>query len=481
MSHFSQLTRLFGKSRAVNQKEPVNAINVGCLELNSQLDIVHVHNIVCHKLLGEKELVNVNFAQILSHRMSQERYRQLDSVFDALLKKQDITQFDGQKNPFDCIKIRIVNNHGIQVTRYLRCEFERHADFLINGIWLVTIRDVSRAVRISREIKLSRTESDLKINTVMSLIQFEKDLIEEFLEDTVDSMKTLVNYLKSEADSHSACQTKLELIYGIAHQIKGDASMLNLDVISGAVHEFESSLASLNCCDNLTNAHFKELRQSVKIIVNALKEVNTIFDKLREGGWNESVKEDKENKNNLVRQLNYLIKKIALDNHKHVVLVTEGDLDNSIPAEYNKIIGKLLTQLTRNAIVHGIEDIDTRLICRKTPYGCIHVFTQHENGKFILRVRDDGAGINLRTVKKAALISGLFPEENIPSWNSEQTINALFKPGFSTAKELTEHAGRGIGLDVIKSAILKYDGKVSVDTAEGKFTEFLLEFPASQQ
>lgn len=480
MSHFSQLTRFFGKSRAVNQKEPVNAINVGCLELNARLDIVHVHNIVCHKLLGEKELVNVNFAQILSHRMSQERYRQLDSVFDALLNKQDIAQPDGQKNPFDCIKIRIINNHGIQVTRYLRCEFEKHDDFLKNGIWLVTIRDVSRAVRISREIKLSRTESDLKINTVMSLIQFEKDLIEEFLEDTVDSMKTLVNYLKSEADSHSACQAKLELIYGIAHQIKGDASMLSLDVISGAVHEFESNLTSLNCCDNLTNAHFKELRQSVKVIVNALKEVNTIFDKLREGGWNESAKEGKENKNNLVRQLNYLIKKIALDNHKHVVLVTDGDLDNSIPAEYNKIIGKLLTQLTRNAIVHGIEDIDTRLMCRKTPYGCIHVFTQHEDGKFILRVRDDGAGINLRMVKKAALTSGLFPEEDIAGWNSEQTIDALFKPGFSTAKQLTEHAGRGIGLDVIKSTILKYGGKVSVDTAEGKFTEFVVEFPASQ-
>ena len=457
------------------KQQSLNAIHVGRLELNSRLDIVKVHDIICHNLLGEKELVRINFTEILSRHVSTERNRQLRLVFDMLLSKQNLMYIDDHKNPFDCIKIRVVNNHGIAVTRYLRCEFQKHQNYNSNGMWLVTIRDVSRAVRIARKVKLSRAQADLKVSTVMSLIQFEKDLIEEFLEGSVESMKLVMAQLKIQANSPDARQHKLEFIYGIAHQMKGDASMLNLDLISRAVHDFEHHLANLNRSKTLTNSDFNDLRPPIKRIVDAVKEVNTLFDSLRDGGWNASRKTTKDT---LVRQLNYLIKKVASDNRKQVVLVTDGDLDTTIPDAYKKIAGKLLTQLVRNSIVHGIEDIETRQHDKKTPYGCIHIFTQNTKESFFLRVRDDGAGINLHNIKQAALASGLFANSEIIAWNKIQTMNALFKPGFSTAKKLSEHAGRGIGLDVIKSTLSKYRGKVSIESVEGQFTEFTLTLPA---
>jgi two-component system, chemotaxis family, sensor kinase CheA len=202
--------------------------------------------------------------------------------------------------------------------------------------------------------------------------------------------------------------------------------------------------------------------------------VTQLFDKIRDGGWNS---EQNSGGDSLIRQLKHLIKKVATDSKKRVILVEDGCTDSAIPLKYQKVVASLLTQLTRNSIVHGIEDTQTRLRANKTPYGCLHVSTRQVKNYFVVSVRDDGRGIDLYAVKQAAIRSGMFTPSAVMGWNQAQTLCALFRPGFSTAKTVTQHAGRGVGLDVIKSAVEKCGGKISVKSVVGHFTEFTLNFP----
>jgi two-component system, chemotaxis family, sensor kinase CheA len=453
---------------------PVNAINLGRIEVNSELVIVKVHDKVCQHLLGEDQLLKQNFAHILQRKVTPDRYQQLLSIFHTLVKKKNIIETKDHKNPFDCLKIRTVNAQGTPLTRYLRCEFQRAKDFDKNGIWQVTIQDISKAVRVSKIIKLNKVRAELKVNTLMSLIQFDKDLIEEFLQAAVLSIKELMKNLMDGARGSGDSQHKLEAIYCIAHQMKGDSAILNLEGISKKVHAFENHLSLLNGKHNISQQDFVQLREPLKEIIDGVKEVTELFNQIRDGGWSSS---QNTGGDSLIRQLKHLIKKVAADSKKRVVLVEDGCMDSSIPLKYQRIVSRVLTQLARNSIVHGIEDEQTRIQANKTPYGCLHLSTHRDKKYFVLTVRDDGRGINLLAVKQAALSSGLFDPTAVMSWKKPQLLSALFKPGFSTAKNITQHAGRGIGLDVIKSSVEKCGGKMNLKSVAGQFTEFSLSFP----
>jgi HPt (histidine-containing phosphotransfer) domain-containing protein len=231
---------------------PVNSINIGRIEMNSDLVIVKVNDKVCQNLLGEEQLANKNFAHILRPKVTAERYHQLVTIFNTVVKKKNLIDTKDYKNPFDCLKIRVENSHGTSLIRYLRCEFQRTKDFDKNGIWRVTIQDISKAVRVSKIIKLNKVKAELKVNTLMSLIQFDKDLIEEFLQSTISSMKELMRNLIAGAKGIGDLQHQLEAIYCIAHQVKGDSAILNLTAISQQVHSFENHLSVLNGKKNLS-------------------------------------------------------------------------------------------------------------------------------------------------------------------------------------------------------------------------------------
>jgi two-component system, chemotaxis family, sensor kinase CheA len=454
--------------------QPVNAINFGRIEVNSDLVIQKVHDKVCHYLLGEEQLAKKNFAHLLKSKVSEEGYRQLLQVFHTIVTKKNIIDTKNHKNPLDCLKIRILSSHGIALTRYLRCEFKRANNFNANQHWLITLHDISKAVRVSKIIKHNKVKAELKINTLLTLIQFDKDLVEEFFDSTVSSIKELTKILMEGIKTSTELQDKLESIYSIAHQVKGDSAMLNLNSISKKVHDFENHLSALNGKKNISKNDFIFLQRPLKEIIDAIKEVKDLFEKIRDGGWNT---ENNEGGDSLARQLKHLIKKVAADNKKRVVLVEDGFTDSAIPLKYQRLVSKVLTQLARNSIVHGIEEPRDRLAVNKTVYGCLHVSAHQNKQSFILNVRDDGKGLDFQAIKKSAMASGLFDRAAILNWTQTDTINALFKPGFSTAKTVTQHAGRGIGLDVIKSLVEKCGGKVNVKSIAGQFTEFTLSLP----
>ncbi|MFZ6766467.1 Hpt domain-containing protein [Undibacterium sp. Di26W] len=131
--------------------------------------------------------------------------------------------------------------------------------------------------------------------------------------------------------------------------------------------------------------------------------------------------------------------------------------------------------LLRNAIVHGIETREQRRNSGKEETGELLIEIRQEGNEVVIRFSDDGQGLNLKRIREKALSVGLITNDDNPG--ELETANMIFEPGFSTAAEITELAGRGVGMDVVRSEAASLGGRVEVTTNEGKGAEFTIRLP----
>ena len=178
----------------------------------------------------------------------------------------------------------------------------------------------------------------------------------------------------------------------------------------------------------------------------------------------------------LFRRFPRIVRDVAHQCGKEVELTVRGgqtDLDKSIL----DAIAEPLTHLIRNAVGHGIETAEARVRAGKRPQGTLRLGAYHQGNQVVIEVSDDGAGIDADKVRERALSQGLLNAEQAARLTEMETLNLILQPGFSTAEEITELSGRGVGLDVVQSVLGRLKGTVQIETARGRGTTFRLRLP----
>ena len=148
---------------------------------------------------------------------------------------------------------------------------------------------------------------------------------------------------------------------------------------------------------------------------------------------------------------------------KKVELVTQGEATELDKGLVEKITDPL-THLVRNSCDHGIEMPADRLAKGKSEVGTITLAASHQGGSIVIEVRDDGRGLNREKLIKKAREKGIDAPDTM---TDSEVWNLIFAPGFSTAEEVTDVSGRGVGMDVVKRNIASLGGTVEIDSAEG--------------
>jgi two-component system chemotaxis sensor kinase CheA len=136
-----------------------------------------------------------------------------------------------------------------------------------------------------------------------------------------------------------------------------------------------------------------------------------------------------------------------------------------------------LTHLVRNAVGHGIETAEERVRAGKRAQGMLRLNAYHQGHQVVIEVSDDGHGIDANKVRQRALSQGLVSAEQAARLSEAETLELILRPGFSTAAEITELSGRGVGLDVVQSVLGRLKGTVQIDTEPGRGTTFRLRLP----
>jgi two-component system chemotaxis sensor kinase CheA len=178
----------------------------------------------------------------------------------------------------------------------------------------------------------------------------------------------------------------------------------------------------------------------------------------------------------LFRRFPRMVRDVAKQCGKEVGLVMRGqetDLDKGLL----DVIAEPMTHLVRNAVSHGIESAEERVRKGKPARGTIHLTSYHHGNQVIVEITDDGAGIDVQRVKAKALEKGLLTPEEADRLGETEILALVFRPGFSTAVEITEISGRGVGLDVVQTVMHRLKGSVEIETRVGQSTTFRLKLP----
>lgn len=178
----------------------------------------------------------------------------------------------------------------------------------------------------------------------------------------------------------------------------------------------------------------------------------------------------------LFRRFPRMVRDVAKQCGKEVGLVMRGqetDLDKGLL----DVIAEPMTHLVRNAVSHGIESAEERVRKGKPACGTIRLTSYHHGNQVIVEITDDGAGIDAQKVKAKALEKGLLTPEEADRLGETEILALVFRPGFSTAVEITEISGRGVGLDVVQTVMHRLKGSVEIETRVGQSTTFRLKLP----
>jgi two-component system, chemotaxis family, sensor kinase CheA len=179
---------------------------------------------------------------------------------------------------------------------------------------------------------------------------------------------------------------------------------------------------------------------------------------------------------NAWNKLPRLIRDLSLDLHKKIDLVMAGE-ETELDRQVLEMIKDPLTHMVRNSADHGIETPQERVRAGKSDTGTIRLEAYHEGGHIIIRIADDGKGLSLGKIKEKALKNGLVTPDELAEMTISQIQQFIFKPGFSTAAQVTSVSGRGVGMDVVRTNIEKIGGTIELTSEEGKGSVFLIKIP----
>jgi two-component system chemotaxis sensor kinase CheA len=180
----------------------------------------------------------------------------------------------------------------------------------------------------------------------------------------------------------------------------------------------------------------------------------------------------------LFQKMTRIVRDVSVQLGKEVRFTLEGD-----HVELDKIVLERvtdpLTHIIRNAIDHGLEKTEARLSAGKSLFGNVHLTAQQQDDKILIRVQDDGKGLDPDALKSKAIEKGLIDETQAAQMSEEEAWNLVFLPGFSTKDTITDISGRGVGMDVVQRAVTELKGDIRIHSKKAQGTTFEIALPLS--
>ena len=178
--------------------------------------------------------------------------------------------------------------------------------------------------------------------------------------------------------------------------------------------------------------------------------------------------------NQIFSRLPRVVRDLQRELNKKIDLVIEGE-DTELDKSVVEDLLDPIMHCIRNSVDHGIEAPEARTAAGKPETGTILLKASNEGNQIVIEIKDDGAGIDVEKVRKKAVDRGLIhPDKAV---TEQDAFNLIMQPGFSTADKISNISGRGVGLDVVKTMINNLKGTISINSAKGKGTSFIIKLP----
>ncbi|ETR71876.1 MAG: Chemotaxis protein cheA [Candidatus Magnetoglobus multicellularis str. Araruama] len=179
---------------------------------------------------------------------------------------------------------------------------------------------------------------------------------------------------------------------------------------------------------------------------------------------------------NVLNKMPRIVRDLARRFHKNIDIQISGN-DVELDKNILEMLSSPLMHIIRNACDHGIEMPDTRYAVGKSEIGLIEVNAYHQAGLIHIDISDDGKGLDPSMIRTKALEKGIIAKNDLDQLNDKDVLSLIMTPGFSTAAEMSDISGRGVGMDVVKTAISQIGGVIEIDSEPGKGIHLHMSLP----
>ena len=380
-------------------------------------------------------------------------------------------------NPLSEVEMVVKNRLGLETRRHLSFHFNRVQEGGVVRHLLVTVQDISARIELEAKLNTERQRSQKEFAMLLRAFDADPALLRQFVSRSESSLLQINDLLRSTASapSEAAIGKSLDTAARRVHAIKGDAAMLGLDSVASQAHLFETDLQRVRqlvgASTDLGHA-LLSLPMPLEELLSKVGALKSLTGMQRGGiapqGAGEAIN----------GALAKLAERVAEDCGKRVqAQVRMGSADDLDTAQ-GELVREIAVQLVRNAVTHGIEVPMVRRAGAKPEQGTVQVTLTRSDAEWTLSVRDDGVGLSAARVRQKLLDLGWYNAEQLESFDERQIVSHIFRAGFSTAPEVSQHAGRGVGLDVAQANAQRLGARVLLSSTPGQFTEFKIRFTA---
>ena len=510
-------------------QEIMETVNTGLFLLDKDLNIGQQHSRALNGIIGSDRLSGENFADVLRGRISDKDLKTTRQFIEQLYNPRVKEKLVDSLNPLHKVMLHNTSGEDSATSRFLDFKFSRvYEDKDIARI-LVNVNDVSDAVYLEQRLEKERSQNDMQIEMLTTILNVNPKIINEFISNTKAHIEKMNNILKNPGSSQFELEGKLKAIYREMHSLKGEASALKLHSFTKIASDAEDKLDALQNQGKLSGNNFLSLAVHLDDLLSLSNTIETLGERINQAapkpattakatvstttaknintlkastsqpilstpathqsvsrsvnsvnidGGNDIDLND-ESDDEQLSYYQYFAQDIAVRQGKQVQLNGHNLAHVNIPTYLKQPIKEISIQLLRNAVVHGIESPEARQSAGKSVIGSIDLEMQRDGQNLIIALQDDGQGIDYEGIRHKLVAAGRFEQDAASQLTHGELLKTLFTSGFSTKEHADEDGGRGVGLDVIKALVKEYNGKLNVNSELGQMTRFVITLPAA--
>ena len=478
--HSGSLISLYDMTHLAERDEIAamkDSMKIGLFFMDQNYIIQDHYSRYLEEMLSETDLFGRLFTDIIADSVNPSEMEGIKDYFDMVRERTLDQEMLDDINPLNELHYVNAKTGERKVFQFVFGTVERGQGEVF---LLVTVYDITTSVELQQRLAEEEGKRQEEMQAVFELIQVDPNVFSDFMSDMEFEFNSIDTVLKNE--KHSTYDALVK-IYQSAHAIKSNAVILGLNIFGNKVHKLEAKIKKLR--DQEGEVPFIEmlnLTMDIEKISQEREGFKEIIDKLQSyaGSSNGGGKAEKQNVKVMIESLSKTASKGAEDLEKMIKFVPHEIDPEAIDKGPRRVMKDVLMQLIRNSVVHGIETPEERKANGKNETGIIKLLIKmSEDRKQInIKLTDDGRGLDYRKIAEKAILKNVIKKEDAN--NKDMLIKAIFAPGFSTAEdEDGVHAGRGIGLNLVRDRLKEIKGNIRLRSESGKGIVFIITIPVS--
>lgn len=422
-------------------------------------------------LLGRPMVSGEDFRQVLAGWLDDDAQDTAILFIRLLLGGRTREKLMRDLNPLNAVPVK-----GPSGVRYLGFDFRRMREGEALHL-MVVVSDVTESVRMQQALEAARHRADEQWALMLRLVQVQPASLTAFIDETAVGLIDINDRLKSASGRIGEYRALGNNMFRVAHQLKSGAVALGLDFVAAEASAFEDLLDRLRGEDRYGGEDLAAVSSAIQKLFEHLDWLRRVAKRYVDQP--QAAAPAPRPQADFQATMRDLASRVAEDTCKLVQTRLKLDALDALPQNAAGVLRVITAQLVRNAIAHGIEGPSERQQAGKSDAGQVLVeLNQSSPEQYVLRVVDDGRGLCPQRLRQALLDAGRRSEAEIEVMSDQQVVMEIFVRGFTTAEEVSLHAGRGVGLDLVSEAVRRINGKVRLRSEPGRYTEFRVEFAA---